>query len=336
MDNFRNILVIDDDEAMCRSIKRNFIEAKINAEYYTNPIEALEKSQEREINLLIIDYMMPHMNGIQVTKEIKRRNPDTVVILITGYDDFDIAVSAINEGIVYKLMTKPFDIKELIKYTKEAYEKAMENKNYNKFKNWSFKALGVNKNDDVTLLLQKNAIDGLMLLMKAKDEELYEHSVRISETAVIFGRHIGFGEEKVKDLYEAALLHDIGKLAIKDNILDKEGRLDSYEFDKIKMHPIVGAELIKKLGLNNNVVKYVLQHHERVDGKGYPYGLLKNEIEISSKIITIADAHDALSSKRSYKKALKHNEVYIIMEEMSGKVFDENLLEKFFMMLESI
>jgi HD-GYP domain-containing protein (c-di-GMP phosphodiesterase class II) len=192
----------------------------------------------------------------------------------------------------------------------------MENKNYNKFKNWSFKALGVNKNDDVTLLLQKNAIDGLMLLMKAKDEELYEHSVRISETAVIFGRHIGFSEEKVKDLYEAALLHDIGKLAIKDNILDKEGRLDSYEFDKIKMHPI--------------------QHHERVDGKGYPYGLVKNEIEISSKIITIADAHDALSSKRSYKKALKHNEVYIIMEEMSGKVFDENLLEKFFMMLESI
>ncbi len=329
----RRIVVIDDDEMYCRSITRTLKDENTEVTYFTDPLRALEALEYDVIDILITDYLMPHYNGIELMKKIHVFHPNLIVILITGVNDFNVAVSAVNEGLIFRLLTKPFDNGELIHAVDDAYQKLLDNRMYEKFKDWSFATLGSAYYDDVVEQIHQNTIDGLLHLMKAKDHELYEHSLRIGEMSIRLAKYISYSPSDLENLYEAALFHDIGKLAIKDNILDKPGKLDVTEYDQVKRHPSVGAEVLKKLGINKKVQLYVFQHHEHVAGTGYPNGLKADEIELAAKIIAVVDAYDALRSKRSYKDSMDLEDSMNILRQMGGKIFDSQLIECLYKML---
>jgi putative nucleotidyltransferase with HDIG domain len=332
MDNKR-VIVVDDDPMMLKSLARLLKKAHYHVEAYADPREAESAVSQQYFDVMITDYSMPYLTGIELIRRFKTHHANSEAILVTGLTEFGLAVSAVNEGNVYKFITKPFEANRLINYVEDAYQQVEKNSIYRHFKDWSFEILGSDKDDDVVVALQKNAIDGLMNLMKAKDEDLYEHSQRIGKLCLLFANEIGYPVNDVDNLYHAALLHDIGKLAIKDQILDKKSKLDAMEFDEIKRHPEVGAALVKKLGVNRAIQDYIRQHHERIDGKGYPQGISGDDIAQAAKIIAVVDAYDALSSKRAYKAALEFKEVQRILIEMSVGTFDRALVDAFLEML---
>lgn len=331
-----SILVVDDEDAMGKAVYRviNSVEADITV--LSDSTAARDYIKTNSVDLLITDYMMPHFTGLDLIKTMSEFQSTGLSILVTGANDFNIAVSAVNQGSVHQFITKPYNRDYLLETVNDAMNIIKENREFNKFKTWSFSMIQDGQSDDVYEILQQNALDGLMTLMKAKDVELYEHSNRLAKLAEKLGHALNLPKELVKDIYEGALLHDIGKLAIKDIILNKPGKLEEAEYTQIKKHAEVGADLLEKLGMRGAIVEGVRQHHERYDGNGYPDGLKGDEICIQAKIICIVDVYDAMRSERAYKKGFTLEHTQTMMLELADKLFDGQVLDVFFDMIYSM
>lgn len=162
------------------------------------------------------------------------------------------------------------------------------------------------------------------------DNYTYIHSLDTCVMATFLGLNSQIDEWGLKDLGIGAILHDIGKTGIPISILNKEGRLTDDEFNEIRKHPKYGAEMLKRnFAIPDNVIKMVEQHHERIDGKGYPYGLTGNQISKYAKIVCICDVYDAISNDRCYRKKFSPNDAYELILSGSGTSFDEELVKNF-------
>lgn len=162
------------------------------------------------------------------------------------------------------------------------------------------------------------------------DNYTYIHSLDTCIMATFLGLNSRLDEWSLKDLGTGAILHDIGKTAVPISILNKEGRLSDEEFHEISKHPMYGAEMLKKnISIPTSIIKMVEQHHERVDGRGYPHGLNGNQISRFAKIICICDVYDAVSNDRCYRKKFSPNDAYELILSGSGSAFDEELVRNF-------
>ena len=163
-------------------------------------------------------------------------------------------------------------------------------------------------------------------LLHQKDPDTVSHSVHVAILTVEIARALGLDDVRLDDLRTAARLHDIGKLAVPDSILNKAGALDEDEFRIIKTHPVVGAELLRSWGLAEPAT-IVLQHHERIDGSGYPFGLRGDEIRLESRIVHAADAYVAMMRDRPYRKAMQQEEAFAELVRHSDTQFDRDVVE---------
>jgi diguanylate cyclase (GGDEF)-like protein/putative nucleotidyltransferase with HDIG domain len=174
--------------------------------------------------------------------------------------------------------------------------------------------------------LHLRTIEALALAIDAKDATTHEHLRRVQTYAVEIGMELGLDEEQQNALRAAAVLHDIGKLAVPEHIISKPGRLTLEEFEKMKIHPVVGAEILEQVEFPYPVAPIVLAHHEKWDGTGYPYGLKGEEIPIGARILTAVDCLDALASDRQYRRALPLDEAMALVTQESGKSFDPKVV----------
>lgn len=175
--------------------------------------------------------------------------------------------------------------------------------------------------------LHLRTIEALALAIEAKDVDTYDHLRRVGVYAVEIAKELGLPESELQALQAASLLHDIGKLAIPEHIISKPGRLTAVEFEKLKIHTIIGAEILDSVEFPYPVVPIVIAHHEKWDGSGYPYGLKGDEIPIGARILSAVDCFDAMTSERQYRRAMPPSDVmrYIVGE--SGKSFDPKVVE---------
>ncbi len=171
-----------------------------------------------------------------------------------------------------------------------------------------------------TILTIARAVD-------AKDGKTRQHSVRVSEYSVLIAKKLGYSSEACEELRKIALLHDIGKIGIPDRVLNKPGRLTEEEYEIMKSHVTLGAEILKNFTLIDHVAEGALYHHERYDGKGYVHGLKGEEIPKNVRIIGIADAFDAMTANRVYRKKLELEHVVEELKQGSGTQFDPQLVE---------
>jgi putative nucleotidyltransferase with HDIG domain len=174
--------------------------------------------------------------------------------------------------------------------------------------------------------LHLRTIEALALAIEAKDETTGEHLQRVRVYAMALAKELGLSEDETEALRAASVLHDIGKLAVPEHIISKPGKLTPEEFDKMKIHPIVGAEILEQVNFPYPVVPIVRAHHEKWDGSGYPNGLAGEEIPIGARILAAVDCLDALASDRQYRKALPLNEAMAKVVEDSGKSFDPKIV----------
>src|SRR4030095_8838401 len=177
--------------------------------------------------------------------------------------------------------------------------------------------------------LHLKTIEALAIAIDAKDEVSPDHVHRVQIYAIGLARFFGLSEPEIEALKAGALLHDIGKLAVPDYILNKPGKLTPAEFDKMKIHTVVGAEILERVGFPYPVVPVVRHHHERWDVRGYPDGLRGDEIPMTARILTLSDCFDAVREDRNYRKAMTRDEALTMLSEGSGTVFDPDVVRTF-------
>src|SRR5580658_288478 len=175
--------------------------------------------------------------------------------------------------------------------------------------------------------LHLRTIEALALAIEAKDTTTGDHLQRVRVYATEIGREIGLSQKELDALQAASLLHDIGKLAVPEHIISKPGRLTPEEFEKMKIHPLVGAEILEEVKFPYPVVPIVRAHHEKWDGTGYPFGLAGEEIPIGARILSVVDCLDALASDRQYRRALPLDQAMDIVNSESGKSFDPVIVD---------
>ena len=175
--------------------------------------------------------------------------------------------------------------------------------------------------------LHMRTIEALALAIEAKDQNTHAHLQRVRIYAVEVAKKLGLPQEELEAIQAAALLHDIGKLAVPEHIISKPGRLSPEEFEKVKIHPLVGAEILERVNFPYPVVPIVRAHHEKWDGSGYPVGLAGKEIPVGARILSAVDFLDAMASDRQYRKALAMDDVIVRLKEESGKSFDPEIVD---------
>jgi putative two-component system response regulator len=287
-------------------------------------LTAIRKSKEESFDLILLDIMMPIMSGLDTCKYLKqnKESASVPVIFLTASDDKEILTKAYNQGGV-DYIKKPFFKEELIARVNSRlklrdYEKNLENEVEMRTKEIA---------DTQIQLMQ--VLGGIA---EGHSKETQQHVKRVSEFTYTLAKFYGIDDKEAKILKNAASLHDIGKIAVRDNILHKNGVLDKKELIEMKKHAQMGADMLSysELPLFKAATTVCLYHHEKWDGSGYPNSLSGHDIHIYGRIVALADVFDALSFKRSYKNAWSQEEVLKFIKDMKGKHFDPKLVDIFF------
>lgn len=193
-----------------------------------------------------------------------------------------------------------------------------------------------NRRIDMLTKLHLATIESLTMAIDAKDPATRGHIQRVRVLAEGLGRAVGYPEDQMEGLKAAALLHDIGKLAVPEHILSKPGKLSSAEYSKVMIHPVVAADILSNVEFPYEVVPIVKHHHEKFDGTGYPTGLRGEDIPVGARILTVVDCYDALTTSRPYRPRFNREQALELMRRESGRTFDPELLDKFFEIIETI
>ncbi len=303
------IVIVDDEPTILDGIRRCMDDSY---QLYTalNAADGLVVvNEQKDIALVISDYRMPGMNGLEFLAKVKQLEPSAVRMMITGFGDLELAKEAVNRCHVFKLITKPCPIGELIKAINEAVLEHHRLKN-----NTIFDSSG------------NSSISSLLAVLAECDNITEGHSERIIEFCYLIGQKVGLSGQQMIDLEQLAQLHDIGKIGIPDHILFKEGMLTEDEWAIMRKHSKIGYRIALSNPELYNVANMILKHHERWDGSGYPLGLKGEQIPIEVRILAVADAFDVMTNDRPYKKAVSIGEAQKMLRAKAGTQFDPQLV----------
>lgn len=320
------ILVVDDDETI-----RDVLASALQRDNYhclsaASAEEALEILGVNEVSLVISDIYMDGMSGLELLEAVKRIDPELPVILITGMADMDAAINSLKHG-AYDFITKPFHVGTLSFSAARALEKrrfALERLEYQQFLEESVAAR--------TAELKRANLDLIKALseaIEAKDPYTRGHCNRVRLMSVEIAKAVGMSDAKVETLEYAALLHDIGKIAVPGRILNKPGPLSQEEFDVVKEHPATAEKMLKDLALVSTAAPSVRGHHERFDGAGYPDGIAGRDIPLEARIMAVADTYDAMTSQRPYRPPLSQEKAIQEIARCRGTQFDPEIADVF-------
>ncbi len=309
------ILIVDDQVDNIQTIRDILGEDQYRIIEATNGREALQILERVTPDLILLDAMMPVMDGFETARSI-RKNINTrliPIIMITALDSVQDRVKGLETG-VDDFITRPFHIIELrarIKNLLRLRESLNELEN------------------------AEQVIFSLAKAVEAKDKYTEGHCNRLANLAESMGKFLGLPESDIVVLRRGGILHDIGKIAISDQILLKPGPLTSEEFEIIKKHPIIGEEICKPLKTLRPVLPVIRYHHERFNGTGYPEGLSGHQIPLTARIIGLVDCYDSLTTHRPYRMALRHDQALEICErETKRGLWDPELFKSLKALLE--
>jgi cyclic di-GMP phosphodiesterase len=321
------ILIVDDEDA----IRSLFLEALEDLGYKCdvarNGLECLEKFQRaNDYDVVLLDVQMPELNGIETLKKLKVHFPDLSIIMVSASRDIENVRVALKEG-AYDYIFKPFNVVDVDSVIKRALERSYlikANKDYQR--NLEKR---VEEQTYELVRAYSGTLEAMILALDLREHETGYHSYRVTEYAIHLGKHMKLSDEELTVIAKGALLHDIGKIGVPDHILLKPDKLTDEEWELMRKHAEFGYELLKKIDFLDESAKIVHTHHERYDGQGYPAGLSGDEIPLGSRIFSVVDALDAMTSRRTYRKALPFEDAVQRIAEVSGSQFDPEVVDVF-------
>ncbi|HZA40377.1 MAG TPA: HD domain-containing phosphohydrolase [Actinomycetota bacterium] len=340
--NENRILVVDDEEPirriLCRLLERNGYPSAgaRDAE------DAMVHLKEDDYSLVLTDMDMPGSSGLDLIMQINQSHPDTATVMVTGMDDAKLAHTALDIG-AYGYIIKPFEPNEILINVANALRRRgleIENRNHRlrleqmikerTAELWEAIARLEKAEKDVRLS-REETIQRLVIAAEFRDDETAQHIQRMSRYCGLLARSHGADLERAELIRVASLMHDVGKIGIPDSILLKPGKLTPEERTIMQQHSEIGYRILagSKSELLRTAADIAWTHHERVDGTGYPLGLVGDQIPLEGRIAAIADVFDALTSDRVYKKAFPLGKAVDIMREGRNLHFDPALLDSF-------
>lgn len=327
------ILIVDDEEVVCHILNKRLTMEGYLCTTSNNGKEALSQFYKESFSLIISDIKMPEMNGIELIKRVKAIHPKMKMIMVTAYPDIDMAVEAMRLG-AYDFLIKPVDLELVVLSVKRALESKRLEEEIEAYHNRLEELVERRtlKLQQAYRILKKAHLDSVKVLVEAidaKDPYTRGHSDRVKRMSLSIARGMGFSEEKLESLEYGALLHDIGKIGIKDEILQKQGPLSPEEYRIIREHPLIGEKIVEGVEFFKDKIPMIRHHHEHYDGNGYPDGLSGENIPLEARIISVPDAYDAMTSIRPHRKAKPLQEVLEEMEKFRGTQFDPKVLDYF-------
>ncbi|SDP75256.1 HDIG domain-containing protein [Desulforhopalus singaporensis] len=292
-------------------------------------------------DVIILDINMPNRDGFNTLEKINGLNYDIPVLFLTGVGSMDYAVKAIHLG-AYDFLTKPIEDIEIFNVKIErALEKRMYVLQERKYRealeeDVRVKAMQLKEQNDLLVKYSDSLENATVLLMsslqnamEAKDIYTAGHTLRVTRYGQQLGKSMGLTEDELVVLKRASQFHDIGKLVIDLSSIQKPGKLTEHEWNLIRKHPSVGATIVEPLEFMEKEQFIIRHHHERIDGKGYPDGLAGDQIDQLTKILTVVDSYDAMTSKRNYRENMTMEEAVEELNICSGTQFDSEVVDHF-------
>jgi response regulator RpfG family c-di-GMP phosphodiesterase len=317
------VLVVDDEKNVLDSLSRN-LNNGFNVITSLAAQEALDRviccnSKCEELTVVISDYSMAGMNGIDFLNKVKNMRPEVIRIMLTGVNDLQVMKNAVNESGIFRLLTKPCPVGELIKAVNDSILEFYRQQ----------------QGDLIYGYLDKS-INSLMAALGERDSLSGGHADRICELSYILAFKMGLSEEQLLKVEHLSMLHDIGKIGIPDEILFKEGPLTDAEWKVMKTHPEKGCHIAQTSPELSQVANLILTHHEKWNGSGYPLGLKGKEIPLESRIIAVVDAYDVMTNDRPYRKALSQEVALKEIMNNAGSQFDPEVVTVFLEILNDV
>ncbi len=305
----RRVAIAEDDSGS-RALLRTILERDGCAVRETaDGRTALALVEEQAPDLLLLDVTMPPPDGIEVTRRLRLHfsEPELPIILVTGHNEAATKVAGLEAGAT-DFVTKPYDAPELVARVRAALRMRA-----------AFERLES----------AQSVIAALANAVEAKDRTTEQHCSRLADLAVGLAHQAGVTGEAVEAINYGAILHDVGKIGVREDLIRKLTRLDEDEWAEMRRHPLIGGDIVAPLRLGRLVAPIVRGHHERWDGNGYPDGLAGRQIPLGARIVGVVDAYDAMIHDRPYRAAMSEDQARTELLARRGSQFDPELAELF-------
>lgn len=310
------IIVVDDDPIILKSAWNTLTGAGLKVVALKSGKALLEHTKSNPApDLILMDISMPEMDGFEVIKELKKSEAawrDTPVIFLTANEDEDSETTGLSLGAM-DFIRKPFVANVLVLRVKHAVELIRLQRDLE-----SVVEEKTRENENLFL----HVVESLADAIDAKDNYTNGHSGRVADYSKEIAARYGYDEKHQEKIFMMGLLHDVGKIGVPDEVINKPGKLTEEEFAHIKKHPVIGGKILSNIKEMPELAAGAKWHHERYDGTGYPEGLSGDDIPEEARIIAVADAYDAMTSNRSYRGSLPQETVRAEIENGKGTQLD--------------
>ena len=328
------VLIVDDDPLVLRALGRALDVAGYATTCHDRPEDALAALPALAPAVIISDHMMPGMDGITFLERARALAPGAVRILCTAVEDFQVALDAVNSGEVYRIISKPWHSQELLATVAQAAEsvrlRAENERLTGEVRRQNGQLLEMNARlEEIVRQRSQALLEGFIAALDYRDAETQWHSRRVSLYARRLARQVGVPEPLLTVIEHGALLHDIGKIGVRDHVLLKPGPLSPDEWREMQRHPELGWALLQRVEHLRPASQIVLEHQERWDGTGYPARLRGAAICLGARIFHVADTLDAVTSDRPYRKARSFAAAREEVQRCRGTQFDPEIADAF-------
>ncbi len=325
------ILVVDDEETIRLALAKFLRGRGYAVTTAASAAEALARLDEARFELMLCDVRMPGMSGTDLLPHALAVDPDLGVLFLSAVNDAPTATTALSTGAL-DYLTKPVELAELQAAVERVAErrlallerKAMERRIREEV---LLRTAELEREQAALRALSVNVVETLVTAQEAKDMCLRGHSQRVADLAATVALELGLSPDDVEAIRLAGRLHDVGKIGIREEVLNKPGRLTAAEFEHVKDHVRIGIEILAPLrDIIGVALQYVQDHHEHLDGRGYPRGVAGDAISLGGRVLCCCDAFDALTCRRPYREPLSTEDTFAILERDAGAHVDARVL----------
>lgn len=310
------IITVETDNSISEALKQMIKSVKYSLKKCSKLSEVLAEIQIDHYDILLFDFSTNPNEKLKVLKQIRTINQEIYIISLIDSSTSKSLIKELKKLSVQGYCEKNDKLEQLPLFVESAVKSIAQMKT---IKNINDELIKSKEQLEKAYL---ESIETLRFTVEAKDNYTRGHSDRVSEYSVLIGKKLGLSKKDLETLKIGGLFHDIGKIGISDSILLKNGKLTNEEYSEIKRHPIIGKNILSNAAIFEDIIPIVLYHHERYDGKGYPYGLADKDIPFLARIVAVADAFDAMTSKRSYRNELNLDFVKNELKTKTGSQFD--------------
>jgi len=306
------LLLVEDEPAMARMVElalNDELAGGFEIKRAADLSSAIDLSGKQPFDVVLLDLNLPDSTGMDTMKTFKAERPDLPVVVLTGFEDKQFSVDVIRSGAQDYLVKGDTPSGTMWRAVFYAMERQKTN-------------IELERSYDKLSKLSNGIITAMEKIVEARDPYTAGHQRNVAVLARAIARHMGLDEETVTSVFIGGMIHDLGKIRVPSEILTKPGKLGALEFDFIKTHPSVGHEILSTIEFPWPIHNIVLQHHERMNGRGYPNGLRGSDIMLEARIVAVADVVEAMAASRPYRAALGIDRALDEIRQNSGELYD--------------